>query len=195
MNIATDPSRADTVLPTMYDWVKRTREDVFAYTETLPNEVYLREHSEFPYGSIRDLHAHIAHAYVWWIGRYGLGLEPYQSQLKTLPPGDVATPSALRATLVTLQDAETLSFADVAAMRKKFLEVDSILEKAFQTFDKLDEPLEVIRPGRDQLMVTQRWLIVRPITHEFHHGGQLLMLGRALGHPLPEDMGTDLVLP
>jgi uncharacterized damage-inducible protein DinB len=53
----------------------------------------------------------------------------------------------------------------------------------------------VIRPGRDQLMVTQRWLIVRPITHEFHHGGQLLMLGRALGHPLPEDMGTDLVLP
>jgi uncharacterized damage-inducible protein DinB len=161
----------DTALPTMYDWVQRTREDVFAYTESLSNEVYLREHPDFPYGSIRDLHAHVAYAYLWWVGRYGLNLEPFQQQ------------------------AETALITDVARMRAKFLEVDALLEKAFQTFDKLDEPLEVIRPGRDQFMVTQRWLIVRPITHEFHHGGQLLMLGRALGHPLPENMGTDLVLP
>ena len=166
MNTLMDPS-----LPTMYDWVKRTREDMFAYTETLPNETYLREHPDFSYGSIRDLHAHMAYAYLWWVGRYGLNLEPFQQQ------------------------AETAAITDVAAMRKKFLEVDAVLERAFETFDKLDEPLEVIRPGRDQLMVTQRWLIVRPITHEFHHGGQLLMLGRLLGHPLPEDMGTDLVLP
>ena len=166
MNTSMDPS-----LPTMYDWVKRTREDVFAYTETLPNEMYLREHPDFPYGSIRDLHAHMAYAYLWWVGRYGLNLEPFQQQV------------------------ETVLITDVAAMRKKFLEVDAVLEKAFETFDKLDQPLEVIRPGRDQLMVTQRWLIVRPITHEFHHGGQLLMLGRALGYPLSEDMGTDLVLP
>jgi uncharacterized damage-inducible protein DinB len=70
-----------------------------------------------------------------------------------------------------------------------------LVKQAFVTFDRLDEPLEVIRPSQDQLMVTQRWLIVRSITHEFHHGGQLLMLGRALGPPLPEDIGTDLVLP
>ena len=161
----------DASLPTMYDWVKRTREAVFAYSETLPNEIYLREHPDFSYGSIRDLQAHIAYAYLWWVGRYGLSIEPFN------------------------QDAETALITDVAKMRAKFLEVDAMLEQAFQTFDKLDEPLEVIRPGRDQFMVTQRWLIVRPITHEFHHGGQLLMLGRALGHPLPEDMGTDLVLP
>jgi uncharacterized damage-inducible protein DinB len=171
MNTSMDPAQLDPSLPTMYDWVKRTREDVFAYTESLPNETYLREHPGFPYGSIRDLHAHIAYAYLWWVGRYGLNLEPFQQQ------------------------AETALITDVAAMRNKFLEVDAILEQAFEKFDKLDEPLEVIRPGRDQLMVTQRWLIVRPITHEFHHGGQLLMLGRLLGHPLPEDMGTDLVLP
>jgi uncharacterized damage-inducible protein DinB len=161
----------DASLPLMYDWVKRTREDVFAYTESLPNDVYLREHPDLPYGSIRDLHAHMAYAYLWWVGRYGLNLEPFQQQ------------------------AETALITDVAGMRKKFLEVDAVLEKAFQTFDQLDEPLEVVRPGRDQFMVTQRWLIVRPITHEFHHGGQLLTLGRVLGHPLPEDMGTDLVLP
>ena len=161
----------DTALPTMYDWVKRTREDVFAYCESLPNEIYLRQHPDFPYGSIRDLQAHMAYAYLWWVGRYGVGLEPFD------------------------QAAETALITDVSKMRAKFLEVDALLERAFQAFEELDEPLEVIRPGRDQFMVTQRWLIVRPITHEFHHGGQLLMLGRALGHPLPEDMGTDLVLP
>jgi uncharacterized damage-inducible protein DinB len=185
----------DASLPTMYDWIKRTREAVFAYAETLPNEVYLREHPDFPYGSIRDLHAHVAHAYVWWTGRYGLGLEPYQTKLEALPPEETATPSSRRAALVALQDAETLALTDVAAMRNKFLEVDTILERAFETFENVDEPFELIRPGRDRLVVTRRWLIVRPITHEFHHEGQLVMLGRALGHPLPEDMGTDLVLP
>ncbi len=105
---AMDPS-----LPTMYDWVKRTREDVLSHTETLPNEMYLREHPDFPYGSIRDLHAHMAYAYLWWVGRYGLNLEPFQQQVET--------------ELIT----------DVAAMRKKFLEVDAVLEKAFETFDQL----------------------------------------------------------
>lgn len=189
------PEIQDASLPAMYDWVKRTREDVFSYTESLPNEIYLREHPELLHTSIRGIHAHVAHSYVWWIGRYGLGLEPYQAQIDTLPASEVATPIALRATLVTLQQAETLSLTNVAAMRAKFLEVDAILEQAFEKFDRLDEPFKVIRTGRDELMVTQRWLFVRNWTHEFHHKGQLLMLGRVLGHPLPEDMGTDLVLP
>ena len=103
-----DRSLLDRSLPTMYGWVKRTREDVFAYTESLPNEVYLREHPDFPYGSIRDLHAHIAYAYLWWVGRYGLNLEPFQQQ------------------------AETALITNVAAMRKKFLEVDAVLETQIQ---------------------------------------------------------------
>jgi uncharacterized damage-inducible protein DinB len=161
----------DPSLPLMYDWVKRTREDVFKYTESLPNDVYLAENPTLPYGSIRDLHAHVAYGYLWWVGRYGLGLPPFQQEL------------------------EIRDLTDVAAMRTKFMQVDAVLEQAFETFDQLDEPWEVIRPGRDQFFVTKRWLIVRPITHEFHHQGQLLALGRVLGHPLPEDMGTDLVLP
>jgi uncharacterized damage-inducible protein DinB len=161
----------DNSLPTIYNWVTRTREDVLTYTESLPNEIYLQHHPEVPYGSIRDLHAHIAYAYLWWVGRYGLGLPAFAQEL------------------------ETKAITTAVAMRKKFLEVDAILEQALTTFEDLDAPFEVIRPGRDQLMVTKRWLIVRPITHEFHHQGQLLLLGRLLGHPMPEGLGADLVLP
>jgi uncharacterized damage-inducible protein DinB len=159
----------DTSLPLMYNWVKRTREDVLTYTESLPPEVYLQQHPDVPYGSIRDLQAHIANAYLIWTGRYGLGLPAIQQELELLPNATI--------------------------MRNKFLEVDAVVEQAFATFEDLDAPFEVIRPARDQLMVTKRWLIVRPITHEFHHQGQLLLLGRLLGHPMPDGLGADLVLP
>ncbi|WP_376777678.1 DinB family protein [Deinococcus rubellus] len=36
---------------------------------------------------------------------------------------------------------------------------------------------------------------MHPITHEFHHKGQLLALGRVLGFPLASGGDTDLVLP
>ncbi len=44
-------------------------------------------------------------------------------------------------------------------------------------------------------MLTRRWLVLHPITHEFHHKGQVASLGRALGHPVPEGTDLDLVPP
>lgn len=80
-------------------------------------------------------------------------------------------------------------------MRTKFVEVDALLEQAFETFDQLDQPLEVTRAGGRKVVVTQRWVLVRTITHEFHHKGQMLAFGRTLGYALPEAIETDLVLP
>ncbi len=155
----------------MYDWVKRTREVLFEYTDSLPNEVYTLEHPDFAYGSIRNIHAHVAGCYQFWVGTMGLQ--------QTI--GYVDEPAS--------------SLPDSKSMRVAFAKVDLMLEMVFSKFQSLDEPLEVVRPGRDTLMVSQRWLIVHPITHEFHHKGQLLALGRALGHPLPSSSDTDLVLP
>jgi uncharacterized damage-inducible protein DinB len=156
-------------LKLMYNWVKRTRETLFEYTESLPNDVYTLERTDFAYGSIRNIHAHVAECYLWWVGHVGLKHE--------------------------WVDFEASSIPDVRAMRQKFLEVDAVLEEAFQEFDRLDTAFAFERPGRDTLQVTQRWLIMHPVTHEFHHKGQLLALGRALGHPLPPSGDTDLVLP
>jgi uncharacterized damage-inducible protein DinB len=153
----------------MYDWVRRTREVLFEYTDSLPVDVYTLEHPDFAYGSIRNIHAHVAGCYQYWVCEVGLKESANHVDPSSLP--------------------------DAASMRAAFAKVDLMLEEAFTKFQNLDDPLEVVRPGRDVLMVSQRWLITHPITHEFHHKGQLLALGRVLGHPLPSGMDTDLVLP
>jgi uncharacterized damage-inducible protein DinB len=155
----------------MYDWVRRTREILFEYTDSLPNDVYTLEHPDFAYGSIRNIHAHVAGCYQFWVGAMGLKLN------------------------ISYVDEPASSLPDATSMRAAFAKVDLMLEEAFEKFQNLDDPLEVVRPGHDTLMVSQRWLITHPITHEFHHKGQLLALGRVLGHPLPAGMDTDLVLP
>jgi uncharacterized damage-inducible protein DinB len=155
----------------MYDWVRRTREILFDYTDSLPNDVYTLEHPDFAYGSIRNIHAHVAGCYQFWVGAMGLQQT------------------------ISYVDEPASGLPDAASMRAAFANVDVMLEEAFEKFQSLDEPLEVVRPGRDVLMVSQRWLVTHPITHEFHHKGQLLALGRVLGHPLPSNVDTDLVLP
>jgi uncharacterized damage-inducible protein DinB len=185
----------DSSMPTIYDWVKRTREQLFEYTDALPNHIYLQDQPGLPSSSLRDIQAHVANMYEWWVGRFSLGAEQYQPQLDALPPSAIATrPDRIEA-IIALEYAETLRLADVAAMRAKFTEVDALLERAFDTFDRLDEPFEVIRASGRRTMVTQRWVLTSTMTHEFHHKGQMLAYGRALGYPLPDTIETDMVLP
>ncbi len=159
----------DTSLPLFYSWVKRSRAELFTYLETLPLDIYIQEHPDFAYGSLRNIQAHVVGCYFFWVGQMGLNLETDRAALESIP--------------------------DVATMKKKFLEMDEMLEKAFERFMDLDTVFEITRPKRDTLMVSQRWLIMHPITHEFHHKGQLLALARVLGHPIPSHMDADLVLP
>ena len=53
----------DPSLPPVYNWVKRTREQLFEYTESLPNDVYLQDQPGLPSSSLRDVHAHVANMY------------------------------------------------------------------------------------------------------------------------------------
>ena len=195
MNEHPQEDNIDPSLPLMYDWVRRTRERLFEYTESLPNNVYLQDQPDLPSSSLRDIHAHVANMYEWFIGRFYMGVEPYQQQLAALPPSEIATHIARTEAIIALERAETLQLTDVTAMRAKFREVDSLLERALKTFDQPDQPFEITRASGRRTVVTQRWLIVSNVTHEFHHKGQMLALGRALGYPLPETIETDMVLP
>ena len=47
-------------LKIMYDLTRRTREVLLEFTESLPNEIYVLERPDFAYGSIRNIHAHVA---------------------------------------------------------------------------------------------------------------------------------------
>jgi uncharacterized damage-inducible protein DinB len=157
-------------LKLMYDWTRRTREGLFDFLETLPNDVYTLEHPDFAYGSIRNIQAHIAFGYMLWVGV--MGLEKPRSSLE--------------------MPASALS--DVAAMRARFAAVDALLDEALERFH--DPDAMFTRQYREEtLRLTQRWVVVRPITHEFHHKGQLLALARVLGRGLPQDRWLELVGP
>jgi uncharacterized damage-inducible protein DinB len=154
----------------MYRLTRQTRQGLFDFLETLPIEVFTREHPDFAYGSLRNIHAHVAFGYMLWVGVMGLG---YKRSSLEVP---------------------TESINDVAALRARFDAVDAILEEALAKFD--DPDVMFTRQYRDEtLQLTQRWVIFRPITHEFHHKGQLLALARVLGHPLPPGMYGELVGP
>ncbi|WP_425147689.1 DinB family protein [Deinococcus sp.] len=151
-----------------YRMVRGSRERVFGWLDGLPPEVYTLERPDFAYGSLRNIQAHIAGCYLIWVGERGLGL--------------------------SLPRTEAANISDVAAMHELYGQVDEVLERALNEFSALDEPLEVQWRGTP-LTVTRRWLLLHPITHEFHHKGQLLALGRVLGHPYPPGPDTDLLLP
>lgn len=157
-------------LRTLYSLVKGSRERVFRWLESLPTGVFTQEHPDFAYGSLRNIHAHVAVCYRVWVGEGGLKLEDWQPRI---PAADLP---------------------DVAAMRAAFSDVDALMEQAFAQFSQIDAPLDIT--FRDQpLKVTQRWLVMHPLTHEFHHKGQMLALGRVLGWPYPPGPDTDLLLP
>lgn len=151
-----------------YRLVRGSRERVFGWAQTLPPEVYTQERPDFAYGSLRNIQAHVADCYLAWVGERGLGLK--------VPDTDVA------------------QYPDAAAMRRRYAEVDAVVERALNEFAELDAPL-LISHRDGPLEVTQRWLLLHPFTHEFHHKGQLLALGRVLGHPYPPGPDTDLPLP
>lgn len=158
-------------LRVFYGWVRRSREILFDYCASLPPEIYTQEHPDFAFGSIRNLHVHVADCYLWWLGSVGMGH----------PDANLSG-----------QD-----FSNVAAVRWAFDRVDRVVEEALQRFDRLDHVYGWTDPRNDawKAKVSQRWLLLHPITHEFHHKGQITALGRVLGHPVPGSYDTDLVNP
>jgi uncharacterized damage-inducible protein DinB len=79
---------------------------------------------------------------------------------------------------------------DLAAVQARFRLVDDAVAEALARPQEIDRP----RVWRGE-HVTLRWLVLHPITHEFHHKGQVASLGRLLGHPVPEGTDLDLVQP
>ena len=158
----------DQGLQQIYDMVKASRVMLFVYLESMPLELYTREHPDVSWGSIRNIHLHVADTYEYWTGEAGL-------KIIALERGPITVP-------------------DVAAMHSVFANFDKVIEKALEA-DDLDKVFTFNRDPRPPLKVTLRWLIMHPVTHEFHHKGQIVTLGRMLGHPVPAGTDLDLVLP
>ncbi len=154
-------------LRTLYDLIQRTRAKVLDWLETLPPDVFTAQNDSFAYGSLSAIQTHVADCYLWWVGTVGLG--------GTEEPDVEAN--------------------DVQALRDAFARVDTTVLAALGSFADLDAPLSWTSPTGSTHTLTQRWLILHPVTHEFHHKGQALALARVLGHPHHGDPDADLVDP
>ena len=154
-------------LRTLYRLVRRTRAGVLDWLDDLPSGVVTTVHPDFAFGSLAAIYSHIADCYLRWVENIGLGRERRSG----------------------------VQAADVAALRRAFGEVDAIVDEALGTFTDLDEPMPWTFENGWKEVLSRRWLIVHPITHEFHHKGQALALARVLGHPHHGSPDTDLVLP
>ena len=153
-------------LKTFYDLTRRTRNKVLDWLGTLPPEVFTKQHDEFAYGSLSKIQSHIATTYLWWVGT--VGLETAEIEVEA---------------------------DDVEALCEAFAEVDAVVLKALDTFTDIDASFIWTSSVGEDIALSKRWLILHPITHEFHHKGQALALARALGHPHPGNPDTDLADP
>ncbi len=154
-------------LAASYRLVRRTRAGVLDWLDALPPDVLTQRRSDFAFGSLDRIYAHVADCYLWWVGSVGLG----------------------RA------DEETMAGGSVGALRAAFARVDAVVDEALATFEDLDAPLPWTSSEGHQEVLSRRWLLLHPMTHEFHHKGQALALARVLGHPHPGVPDTDLVAP
>lgn len=153
-------------LRTFYRLVQRTRAGVLDWLETLPPEVLTTNRDDFAYGNLARIYSHIAFCYLIWLSRGGIG-------------ENTSDPQA----------------TNISELRQAFALVDQSLERALETFDAWDETFVHTFPNGWEETLSQRWLILHPITHEFHHKGQALALARVLGHPHHGSPDTDLVTP
>ncbi len=156
----------DQGLLTTLDWTRQTREVLMQALGALGPERYQAPQATLAGESIRDRHLHSAGCYIFWAARVGLQEEP--------------------------PDPRPDEYPDATAARALFAAADAAVERLLTHFDgKLDEPIERVVHGHTERL-TPRWLVMHPITHEFNHKGQILVLLRMFGAP-PFD--GDMVLP
>ena len=153
------------VFVNQYEWIRRTREVLFRYCESMSQSDYVRELESFGGDSIRSLHVHVADCYRVWLGSRGLG--------QTLPK-------------ITADTA-----INVKEMRRIFQKTDDIVHEFLNKFQgNWDKTIQVSFEEGDSTEISALWLFTHTVTHEFHHKGQIVKIGRQLGYTPPD---TDLI--
>jgi len=153
------------VFVSQYDLIQRTRELLFQYCEALSPEDYVKKLETFGGDSIRSLHAHVADCYRLWLGSRALG--------RVLP------------------QIKPESINNLQEMRQVFMKTDALVHEFLNEFEgKWDHTMQVSFEGGSGVKLKALWIFTHTITHEFHHKGQIVKMGRQMGYIPPE---TDLI--
>ncbi|MGG3283578.1 DinB family protein [Paenibacillus solani] len=148
------------VFESQYELVQRTRESLFGYCETLSPTDYVKEVETLGGVSIRSLHAHVADCYRVWLGSRALG--------QSLPK--------IKSEFVN----------NVQEMREVFKKTDALVYEFLNEFKNTWDPSIPASWQSSSVELTELWLFTHTITHEFHHRGQIVKIGRQLGYIPPK---------
>ncbi|MCC3372001.1 DinB family protein [Cohnella sp. REN36] len=148
------------VFKNQYDLIQRTRESLFRYCETLSPTDYVKELETLGGVSIRSLHLHVADCYRVWLGVRALG----QSLPKVKPE----------------------SVGHVQEMREVFKKTDALVHEFLNEYKNKGDPAVQASWQSGSVELTELWLFTHCITHEFHHRGQIVKMGRQLGYIPPK---------
>jgi len=145
-----------------YELIKGSREVVFQYCEKFSADDYVKEVEGFGRGSIRSTQAHIGRSYIFWLADFGMKKEI------SYPAYD--------------------SYKNLIAVRQLFENVDHIVSEFLDRFaGNMDEHIsgKVSQVNKDITVIAIQ-LFTHVITHEFHHKGQIMSMGRLLDYVPPD---------
>jgi uncharacterized damage-inducible protein DinB len=147
-----------------YEFIKSSRSVLLDYCSKISGPDFLKEHTHFGRGSVRNLLVHIGNTYEFWIGEQAL-----DKQVNYLPYAAVTS---------VKEAADYLSTIDML--------VNSFAEKYHENYMN-DLRLSI---GSKPVTASPLKLFTHVITHEFHHKGQILSISRHMGYT-PVD--TDII--
>jgi uncharacterized damage-inducible protein DinB len=148
-----------------YEFVKEARSVLLEYCKTIPPEELRIEHSTFGRGgSIRNLLVHIVNTYQFWIGNKALKKD---------------IPFTAYDSIENIDQVQNV-FDDVDLLLEEFIHMAEALENQCITYE-INGLIAEVEPLK---------LFTHVITHEFHHKGQILAIGRLMGY-IPVD--TDIM--
>jgi uncharacterized damage-inducible protein DinB len=141
-----------------YEVVRGARGALLDYCATLSPAHLVAPVAAFNHSSVRDLLAHVAGCYDFWLGQSALQRAARPVALETVP--------------------------DVAALRRLFAEADALVADFRHHFaGRWLEAVPVAVPRqRAPQPFSPLQLFTHVITHEFHHKGQVLSMSRQLGY-------------
>lgn len=151
------------ILYHQYELVKSSREVVLAYCEAMNPEHYTTQVDNFGKGgTIRHLQMHIANTYIYWLDYFGMNNKPVYYF-----PDDIPSVQAMRQAFETV-DSKVSAFIEHFANRPFELVTNMMTNPA------MESTYEAVT------------LFTHTITHETHHKGQIMSMGRILGYTPPD---------
>lgn len=153
------------VLNAQYQLTREARSVLITYSRSVSRDNFIRSHPDVGNGgSIRNMLVHINNSYHGWIKRFA-----FKEQF------------------------EKRSFADfdtISDCEEYFKLTDGLVTGFIDHFNnRYNEAIEGVLASRT-FSVTALQIFTHVVTHEFHHKGQILVIGRAWGY---EPVDTDVL--